>query len=388
MIMGLHTNVSMLLGAITGWAILGPISVNNGWSKFLSKTEMDTATSIQKASQPSNWILWIALSILICEAITGLLILVIKVVHSLAKRRPAAHDPALPHQLVPTWAWVSGLVASCILCVVLIPSIFNWKVLWYLVVFSLFLSFIVSILAVKSLGETDLNPVSGVGKISQILVAFLGADILTSLVSGAIAEAGASQAGDLMQDLKTAHILKASPRAMFIGQMVGSISSIFFSVFAYKMYSTIHTIGTPPFTAPTANLWLDTARALRHKEIPHSVIPFCIAFGIIGGLLPIIEALVPVKHKKKIHWILPNGIAFAIGMYITPNWTIPRFIGALINVIWKKGWKQSHLNYMIIVASGFVLGEGMLSILTAGFKAFGIPVWDIGCVSQQSSSGH
>ena len=58
--------------------------------------------------------------------------------------------------------------------------------------------------SVRALGETDLNPVSAIGKISQLEFAVVQPNnIIASLVAGGIAEAGASQAGDLMQDLKT-----------------------------------------------------------------------------------------------------------------------------------------------------------------------------------------
>lgn len=71
------------------------------------------------------------------------------------------------------------------------------------------IALLVSTLAVRALGETDLNPVSGVGKLSQILFAVVApGNIIANLISGAIAEAGAQQAGDLMQDLKTGHLLK------------------------------------------------------------------------------------------------------------------------------------------------------------------------------------
>ena len=33
--------------------------------------------------------------------------------------------------------------------------------------------------------------------------------------------------GDLMQDLKTGHLLGASPKAQFYGQMIGSFASVF-----------------------------------------------------------------------------------------------------------------------------------------------------------------
>ena len=52
----------------------------------------------------------------------------------------------------------------------------------------------------RALGETDLNPVSGIGKISQIIFGFVApGDIIANLIAGGIAEASAQQAGDLMQ---------------------------------------------------------------------------------------------------------------------------------------------------------------------------------------------
>lgn len=43
------------------------------------------------------------------------------------------------------------------------------------------------------------------------------------------------QAGELMQDYKTGHLIEASPRGQFLGQLVGSTAGIFASTFAYKV---------------------------------------------------------------------------------------------------------------------------------------------------------
>lgn len=50
-----------------------------------------------------------------------------------------------------------------------------------------------SVLAVRALGETDLNPVSGIGKISQIVFAGVApGNVVANLIAGAISEAGIS----------------------------------------------------------------------------------------------------------------------------------------------------------------------------------------------------
>jgi uncharacterized oligopeptide transporter (OPT) family protein len=71
------------------------------------------------------------------------------------------------------------------------------------------------------------------------------------------------RAGDLMQDLKTGHLLRASPRAQFYGQLIGSSLSIIVSTTAYTLYQRAYTIPGPSFPAPTAYVWLSLARLLR-----------------------------------------------------------------------------------------------------------------------------
>jgi hypothetical protein len=50
-------------------------------------------------------------------------------------------------------------------------------------------------------------------------------------------EAGALQAGDLMQDLKTGHLLGAAPKAQFWGQVIGATVGAVLSAFIYRIYT-------------------------------------------------------------------------------------------------------------------------------------------------------
>lgn len=66
-----------------------------------------------------------------------------------------------------------------------------------------------------------------------------------------------------MQDLKTGHLVRASPRAQFYGQLIGSTLSIFVTSTAYSLYTKAYQIPGPSFPAPTAYVWLGLARLLR-----------------------------------------------------------------------------------------------------------------------------
>ena len=76
-----------------------------------------------------------------------------------------------------------------------------------------------------------------------------------------------------------------------------------------------------------------------------------------------------VAVLKGAKWLLPSGIGFAVGMYVSPRWTIPRVVGSAIEQVWLHYRPDTHRSLMVIVASGLVLGEGTASILAAAVKA-------------------
>ena len=99
--------------------------------------------------------------------------------------------------------------------------------------------------------------------------------------AGAVAEAGAQQAGDMMQDFKTAHLLGVSPRAQFFAMLLGSTASVFVSVGAYALYTTAWPVPGPELPAPTAMIWLDMASLVRPSPASTRLVgtEFCIAAG-------------------------------------------------------------------------------------------------------------
>eukprot|EP01006_Ploeotia_vitrea_P012351 TRINITY_DN32772_c0_g1_i1.p1 TRINITY_DN32772_c0_g1~~TRINITY_DN32772_c0_g1_i1.p1 ORF type:complete len:651 (-),score=44.03 TRINITY_DN32772_c0_g1_i1:87-1904(-) len=362
MIMGIRPALSMLAGAVVGWGILGPIAHAKGWAPG------DITNSAEVNTNGKGWIMWVGLAIMLGESLTSLFILIMKTIY-LKYRTPVANtaedvDPAPPSQQVPISWWGPGLVVSSILCVALIAPLFNTTVFELIV--GVFVSILCSVLAVRALGTTDLNPVSGLAKISQILFAAIApGNVVANLVAGAVAEAGAQQAGDMMQDLKTGHIIHASPRAQFYGQCIGSGLSVVASVAAYKLYTAAFT-GAEGFDMPMATVWLDMADLVTgHHSVfaKLHVLPFCAVFALVAALIPILEELYPQYRKY-----MPSGVAFAIGFIVTPNWTIARVVGSIIQTVWSNLYPVHHDKLMIVVASGFVLGEGCMSIVAAIIK--------------------
>ena len=53
---------------------------------------------------------------------------------------------------------------------------------------------------------------------------------------------GAQQSGDMLQDLKTGHLLNASPRDQFYAQLLGSLLSCFVTISAYALFTSAYTV--------------------------------------------------------------------------------------------------------------------------------------------------
>lgn len=119
-----------------------------------------------------------------------------------------------------------------------------------------------------------------------------------------------------MQDLKTGHLLHASPRAQFYGQMIGSVVSIFVSAIAYNLYTRVYAIPGPLFPAPTAYVWLSFARLIGSGSgLPDHAKTFLINAAVIATLVASVKVRALATGKWWAKWI-PSGVAFAIGTFI------------------------------------------------------------------------
>lgn len=289
-IMGPATTLHMLLGAVVGWGILSPVAKSRGWAP---------APVGDWENGSKGWIVWISLAIMLADAVVSLGYLALRSgkqylpslqpvqsrVKTLLGRRSHAgytsistgtdandtastinhrasaaserddnpllgereeqdeEEDAPADQQISDRLVVIGLILSIIFCVFCIHIVFGDLVPLYATVTAVFMALVLSIMGVRALGETDLNPVSGISKLAQLFFAFIipqsnKSSVLINLVAGAVSEAGALQAGDMMQDLKTGHLLGAAPKAQFWGQVIGATAGAIVSAFIYRMYTS------------------------------------------------------------------------------------------------------------------------------------------------------
>ncbi|EOD46529.1 putative oligopeptide opt protein [Neofusicoccum parvum UCRNP2] len=416
-IMGPETTLHMLLGAILGWGILSPLAKKRGWAP-------GPVNDWENGSK--GWIVWVSLAIMLADSLVSLGWLILRpIVHyahawlprlfdhfrhqswsdifsfdvrslkslngytaitdpsdpSALKRDPSDdEEDAPPEHLISTRTTLIGLVLSLGLSIGAVHYVFGNLVPLGLNILGLFLALLLSIMGVRALGETDLNPVSGISKLTQLLIALAIPHastnknaVVINLVAGALSESGALQAGDLMQDIKTGHLLGAAPNAQFWGQMIGSAVGAVLSAVVYKLYTNVYEVPGKLFEVPTGFVWIFTARLVTGKGLPPMVMQWALGAGLIFAVGTAFRVGEQTKAGSR-RWtrFIPGGIAVAVGMYNTPSFTLARTIGGLINLYWNR-YRGKQETPIIVLASGLILGEGLLSIFNLLLASLGVP---------------
>ncbi|KAH7093071.1 oligopeptide transporter-like protein [Paraphoma chrysanthemicola] len=418
-IMGPATTLHMLLGAIIGWGVLSPLAKHKGWAPG----PVSDWTNGSK-----GWIVWISLAIMLADSLVSLGWLLLRPIVSIAqlyyptfketiqshtwrelltlnitrkqcytqlddgstessltaiKRHLAAdQEPdAPPEHLISNRTTIIGLVASLVLCIVAVHISFPGLIPFRLTLLSLVLALFLSIMGVRALGETDLNPVSGISKLTQLVFALVTPRgnknaVIINLVAGAISESAALQAGDLLQDLKCGHLVGAAPSAQFYGQIIGSAVGAVLSAVVYKLYTNVYKIPGGLFEVPTGYVWVFTARLVTGSGLPPMVKEWASGAAVIFAVSTVLRVYATSRKRRGIggKWIdfVPGGIAVAVGMYNTPSFTLARTIGGLVSLWWRR-WKGRSETPIIVLASGLILGEGLFSIVNLVLASVGVP---------------
>ena len=325
------------------------------------------------------WLLWPGIALMIMDAMMTLVLNWRSVLNTFRPGKVDGDVVDTAPDVIPTSWWVGGLAVATVFVCGMAWWLFGIPP--YFTVIAVALSALLAAIAVRSTGETDINPIGGMGKVTQLAFAALSPGALsTNLMSAAVTGAGASQAGDMMQDLKTGYLLGASPRKQFLAQLVGIGAGVLVCVPAYLLFAQAYDIGgmkqhlenaPEPLPAPAAHAWKGFAELLANglDSLPQGALYAVIGGAILGAALPILRSLLSDKAKV---WV-PSGLAMGIAFIVPAYYAILMFVGSLFLVIWKRVSPAGAAAMAFAVASGLVAGEGLMGVVRAILQISGVP---------------
>ena len=357
-LIGPRVVLSLVVGAFIAWGVLGPLAQQYGWAP---------GDVLNYKQGPRGWILWPGVALMVSEALTSVAMSWRTFFRAL--RFPAAIDQSAQadNQYIPNHWWIGGLGAGSVVTLVIAQTVFG--IPWYLSLVAIVLSAVLSTVATRSVGETDINPVGGMGKVTQLVFGGLApGQMTTNLMAAAITGGGASQAADMMQDLKTGYLLRAAPRKQFLAQLAGICAGILFAVPVYELLTNAYTLGGEKLPAPAAFAWKAMAELLNNglgALPPHAEEAVAVAC-VVGVMIPLLRKIKAIKA------FVPSGLAMGIAFIIPAYYSLVMFYGLCVWWIWKMISPKSVERFNFAVASGLIAGEGLMGIVNAALTILGI----------------
>ncbi len=398
-LVGPRVGTSLAVGGFVAWGIIAPMLHINGIDMSIAETmtkpenleacrailanpPITEAGSAQLAADCKyihqihqeayysvmvKWLMWPGLGIMVAAGLTSTLMkwkILLSAMKSLFEKTRA--DSPIAHLEFPTSHWIIGLVLSSIGVMAMLQLRFG--VPWYLGLLSIGLSFLLAVIAVRATGETDINPVGAMGSVTQIAFGSLQgaagaanpAAITTgNLLTGGVAAGGASEAADMMQDLKTGWLLGATPRTQVYAQLIGvTIGSVFCACIFWVLIQAAP-IGSTTWPAPAAITWSGLATMMTRgtDALPPGAIT-ALAIGIaIGIALPFAEAA--LGERK---WMLPSALGLGVAMVVPYEYAFSIFAGSMI-LLAIRGWKPAWVvMFAASVGAGGIAGEGLAGV--------------------------
>ncbi|ENK8211753.1 oligopeptide transporter, OPT family [Campylobacter jejuni] len=246
------------------------------------------------------------------------------------------------------------------------------------------------------------SPISGIGLIgviiSSIVFLVLGVELFQdpmlskfavalAIFTTSVILATAAISNDNLQDLKTGHLVGATPWkqqvALLVGCVFGALAIVPVLNLLYQAYGFVGAMpregmdASSALAAPQANLMSTIAQGIFHHNIEWGYM----AFGVFVGILMIIIDKI-LKGTQKMS--LPS-LAVGIGIYLPPAVNIPLVIGGILKYIvmqhlTKKYAKNSHKEEKLasceqrgtLFASGLIVGESIFGVIIAGITVFSV----------------
>ena len=216
-------------------------------------------------------------------------------------------------------------------------------------------------------GLTDWSLASTYGKLAIFTIgAWAGAahgGVLAGLAACGVMMNIVSTASDLMQDFKTGYLTLASPRSMFVSQIIGTAMGCVISPCVFWLfYKAFNDLGQPGSQYPAPNAVVFRNMVLLgvkgFSSLPKNCLLLCYVFFGAAILINLIKDLAGKKWGR----FIPLPMAMAIPFYIGSYFAIDMCVGSLILFVWEKINKVKADALAPAVASGLICGDGIWTL--------------------------
>lgn len=359
-----------------------------------SPIELKALASFQNDSLWSNEIRYVGVGAMVMGGVAsivkvrrGLVQAFVHIRRRLDGEKASEDDQDLPSRLIVGL----GILATALVTTVYYSLTGNVAVTVVTTAIMLVMSFFFSAVAsyiVGLVGNSN-SPVSGMtitavlfSCIMLSLLGFVGEQgMYATLGVAAIVCCAACTSGDVCNDLKTGHIVGATPRSQQILQVLGvAVAALVMGPILQLLHSnTPGGIGGKELSAPQANLFASLVRGFFGEGgLPWDMV----AVGAVLGLgFLVLDAVLERRGARFRTHLMP----IAVGMYLPFGLAPPILLGGLLAHLVERGAKteaeaERARGPGVLFASGVIAGESLMGVGIALLAAGGVArlAWSFG----------
>ena len=358
------------LGGILAWWLIAPVAVSVGWVPAHPELAEASVEGFVYGEVYSQMLRPLGIGMLIGGALAGVfsaLPAVKGALRSLAAAAKLARETGVSSDEVsPKLVYLGGAGAFILLFLAAWSSGDNigpGLALGIAVVGALWLG-LAGIIVATATGHTDISPLSGLALIAVTLMYFLtGGNITAAVLIGVAVCIATNQCADMMQDLKTGHLIGARPRDQQMAQLILCWVGPLVAIGVLMLLWNAPVDGTPGFgpdstaciqetadclIAPQAGALQSMIEALRDSD---AAVDKYVAGASLGAAL----SLFPI-----------GGMAVLIGlaMYLPFSITLAYGVGCLMAIAIER-WKGATFvgRKLVPLAAGLIVGEALTQLI-------------------------
>ncbi len=341
-LMGIRVASSVMLGAFVNFFILAPLMIRNG--DIVARVAADGSTiAISRTEIVNQWALWWGVTMMIVGSLVGLLGKPDLFKGLFRRKRAAAGSgpDVLAHIEVPLWVSYVGLPIGIAAGAWVSHTYFG--VPWLLALVSFPLIAVLTVICTNAMALTSWTPTGALSKITQFTMGAIDrSNPASNLIPAGMTSEIASNAANLLSDIKPGYMLGAKPRQQAVGHVIGIIAGslaavpLFYLLFLPPQADGTRSVSTmisDQFAFPAAVQWKGVADLIAHglKSLPTSALVSMAVAALAAAAFEI--ARIATKGRFPL-----SAVSIGLGVVLPPEASFTMWVGALL--FWWFGRRQ------------------------------------------------
>ena len=408
-LMGMRVASSVFIGMVANFLVVAPLMISYGeivpknYAKIVQPDgSYPMAEAIfGRAWLTNSWCLWWGVAMMVTASMVGLFAkpkMILSAFTGLFAKKAKTEDCLREIEFPIKWSIIGIPIASAAIIWL------NW--LWFdvdplLGALSIPLIIVLTLIAANATALTSTTPTGSLSKITQFTFGALQpANPATNLMTAGVTTEVASNASNLLMDIKPGYMLGAKPRQQAVGHCIGIVAGalastpLFFILFMSnkKPETSIKDHITDDWAVPGAIQWAAISDVIAGMgksgaELIQTgadgiaklwgVLPVSAAWAMLAGaLIALVFEIARTTTKGKFPL---SAVGIGLGIVLPPESTVMMFTGACIFSFFERqyhkaigsfGWKL-WVDSKEAVCAGLIAGWALLGVGDGVIAAFG-----------------